>query len=73
MISVFEQNGSRIKRFSKPEGSDFSEAVLKVFKQQRSDIVSMNGPLLVISFWSSQFLILSFHSEPEWKFTIIEE
>ena len=55
MISAFEQNGSRIKRFRKPEGSDFIEALLRVFKQQRSDNVSMNGPLLVISFGIPNF------------------
>jgi hypothetical protein len=50
MINVSEQNRSRIKRLRKPERSDLSEALLKVFKQQRSDNASMNGPLLVISF-----------------------
>jgi hypothetical protein len=34
MISEFEQNGSRIKRFRKPEGSDFIEALLKALSNR---------------------------------------
>jgi len=30
-FSEFEENGSRIKRFWKPEGSDVAEALLKWF------------------------------------------
>jgi hypothetical protein len=31
VISEFEQNGSRVKRFRTPEGSDVDEALLKWF------------------------------------------
>jgi hypothetical protein len=48
IISVFEQNGSRIKRLQKPERSDVNEALLKWFKQQRSDNVPVSGPLPII-------------------------
>ena len=56
IISAFEQNGLRIKRYRKPERSDVDEALLRWFKQQRSDIVPISGPLLVII-----FLVLNFN------------
>lgn len=37
IISAFEQNGSRVKGFWKPERSDVDETLLKWFKQQISD------------------------------------
>jgi hypothetical protein len=37
IFSAFEQNGSRIKGFGEPEGSDVDETLLKCFKQQISD------------------------------------
>jgi hypothetical protein len=37
IISVFEQNGSRIKRFRKSERSEEDEALFKWFKQQKSE------------------------------------
>ena len=49
IISAFEQNGSRIKRFRKPEQSDVDEALLKWFKQQRSGNVLVSDPLLMIT------------------------
>ena len=50
MISVFERNGSRIKRFRKPERSDINMAVLTWFKQGRRDsVVLVNGPVRVIT------------------------
>jgi hypothetical protein len=55
IISAFEQNRSRIKRFRKPEGSDFDEALLKSFKQQRSVKVPVNGPILMITFVLPKF------------------
>jgi len=52
IISAFEQNGLRIKRYRKPERSDVDEALLRWFKQQRSDIVPFSGPfLMIICFW----------------------
>ena len=50
IISAFEQNGFRIKRYGKPERSDVDEALLRWFEQQRSDTVPISGPLLVIIF-----------------------
>jgi hypothetical protein len=37
IISAFEQNGSRIKRFQEPVRSGFGMALLKWFKQERSE------------------------------------
>jgi hypothetical protein len=37
IIGAFEQVGSRIKRFRKPERSDVDEALLKWLQQQRGD------------------------------------
>jgi hypothetical protein len=48
IISVSEQNGSRIMHIRKSERSDVGEAVRKSFKQQRSDIVPVSGILVVI-------------------------
>jgi transposase-like protein len=45
IVSVLEQNGSRTKRLRKPERSDVDEALLKWFKQQRSENVPVSGPL----------------------------
>jgi len=39
IISALEQNGSRIKRFRKPERSDVSEVLLRWFQYKRSDNV----------------------------------
>jgi len=39
IISVFEQNESRSKRFRNPKRSDVDEALLKWFKQERSNKV----------------------------------
>jgi len=36
IISAFEQNGSRIKRFRKPERSDVNEALFRWFQQDSS-------------------------------------
>ena len=55
IISAFEQNGLRIKRFWKPEQCDVSEAMLKWFQQDRSDNVPVSGPLLMITFALSKF------------------
>ena len=49
IISAFEQNGSRIKRFQEPVRSGFGMALLKCFKQERSDNVLVRGPLLMIT------------------------
>ena len=46
IISAFKQYGSRIKLFSKPKRSDVDETLHRWFKQQRSYIVPMSGPLL---------------------------
>jgi hypothetical protein len=37
-------------RFRKPEISDVDEALLKWFKQERSNNVPVSGPLLMITF-----------------------
>jgi len=39
IISVYEQNESRSERFHNPKRSDVDEALLKWFKQERSDKV----------------------------------
>jgi len=50
IISVFEQNESRSKQFKNPERSDVDEALLKWFKQEIRDKVSVRGALLMITF-----------------------
>jgi len=50
IISSLERNQSRIKRFREPERSDVDEALLKWFKQSRSDDVPVSGPLPLITF-----------------------
>jgi len=55
MNSTPEQNGSRIKRFRKPERSDVDEALFKWFKQERSDTVPVSGPLVMITFILPKF------------------
>jgi len=40
IISAFERHGMRIKQFRKPEVSFVDEALLKYFKQERSDTTS---------------------------------
>ena len=55
IISVFEQNESRSKQFHNPKRSYVDEALLKWFKQERSDKVSARGPLLVITFFLVKF------------------
>jgi hypothetical protein len=47
IISAFEQNGSRIERFRRPERSDISGSLLKWLKQQRGDTVPVSGPLFM--------------------------
>ena len=37
IISAFQQNGSKLKRFLKPEQSEVHEGCFKWFKQERSD------------------------------------
>ena len=39
IISSFEQNGSRIKRFRKSKRSEVDKALLKWFKEDRGDNV----------------------------------
>ena len=52
VISAFEQNGSRIKRFRKPERSD----VMKhCFSGLGKDAVPVSGPLLVVTFVRHKF------------------
>jgi len=55
IISTFEQHGWRIKRFRKPERSDVVKALLKWFKQERNDSVSVSGPHLMITFVLPKF------------------
>jgi hypothetical protein len=48
-VSAFEQNGSRIKRFRKPERSDVDETLLGAVALVRSDNVLASGPILLIT------------------------
>jgi len=50
IINAFEQNGSRINRFRKPEQCIIIEALRMWFTQQRSDNVPMSSPLRVTVF-----------------------
>jgi hypothetical protein len=49
IISVFDQEGSRIKLFREPEQSDVMRSCLKWFKWERSDNVPVSGGLLRIT------------------------
>jgi hypothetical protein len=49
IISDFEENGSTIKRLRKPGRSDANEALLKWFKPQKNDNVSVSVPLFIIT------------------------
>jgi hypothetical protein len=44
------QNGSRIKRYRKPERSDVDEALLQWFNQESSDSAAVGGPLVMVTF-----------------------
>ena len=50
IFSACEQKGLRIKQFWKPEQSDVDEALLKLFKKQRSENVPVSGLLLMVVF-----------------------
>jgi len=43
IVSVFAENGSRIKRFGKPERTDVTKALFKLFKEERSDNATISG------------------------------
>jgi len=49
IISAFQQNGLRIKRFRKPERSGIDEALDKWLKQQKSGNATVSGPLRMIT------------------------
>jgi len=49
IISALDQNGSRVKPLRKPERSDVDEALLKWFKQERSDSAAVDGPFVMIT------------------------
>jgi hypothetical protein len=49
IISAFQQNGLRIKRFRKPEGSGIDEALYKWLQQQKSGNATVSGPLRMIT------------------------
>ena len=55
IISVFDENGSKTKRFRKPERSDVNEAFHKPFKSQRRYNVPVSWHLLIIIFVLPQF------------------
>ena len=55
IISALERNGSNIKLFREPERSDVDEALLKWFKQGRSDDVPVSGPLPLTTFFFLNF------------------
>jgi hypothetical protein len=48
MIGAFDENRSRIKGFRKPERSDVDEALLKWFKEERSDNIPVSDLLMII-------------------------
>lgn len=48
IVGAFELNGSRIKRLQKPEQINVDEALLKWFKQLRSNNIPISGPLLMV-------------------------
>ena len=48
IVNTFEVNELKITQLGKPKHCDIDEAVLKWFKQQRNDNVSISGPLLMI-------------------------
>ena len=52
IISAFEQNGSTVTLFRKPERSDVNEALLRWFqlRQKWQYTVPVRGPLLMITF-----------------------
>jgi lipoate-protein ligase A len=55
IISVFENSGSRIKRFGKqPERSDVEEALLKRFKHASGN-VPVSGSFVMTTFVLTQF------------------
>jgi hypothetical protein len=58
IITLFEQNGLKIKQFLKPERRDINEVLHKCFKQQSSDICSSQQSPSHDNFRSSQILIL---------------
>ena len=49
IISAIERNGSRIKRFRRPEGSDVNKAQFKWSQQDRSDSLPASDPVLLIT------------------------
>ena len=58
LLVRLKRNGSRIKRFRKPEGSDGDKAVLKRFKKEISvNVVPVSGPLLMITFVLPEFQV----------------
>jgi hypothetical protein len=56
IISMLEQNGLRIKGFQTPGRTDIDRALLKWFKQGRSDTVPVSSPLLQTTFNPPKFL-----------------
>ena len=55
VINAFEGNESIIKRFRKTERSDVVEELLKWFKQERGDEVSLSVRFLTINFVVAKF------------------
>ena len=55
IITAFEPNGSRIKRLLKAERIDVDGALLKSFKQRRSDNLPFNSLLLITIFVFPEF------------------
>jgi len=51
IISVLERQGMRIKQFRKSKLSYVDEALLKLFKQERSGNVPVSGPHQMITFF----------------------
>jgi hypothetical protein len=52
---VFEEGGSRIMHFGKPERSDVDEVLLEWFQQERSENVQVGVSLLMLIFVLPKF------------------
>jgi len=72
LVSVNRMDREK-KLFRNPERSDVSEALLKWFKQHRSDNVPVSGTLQMITLALPNCKLRYFSHKPLWKFTIIEE
>jgi len=49
IVSAFEKNGWRIKRFRKPGGSDVNKGLIKWFKQERTALCRASAGLIAVT------------------------